>query len=105
MEQTRSFAGQAFALAGYAEILTRESAANDIDWRKLRGIDLANISVYDGVRKSMAQNLLRVLVPLDTPSDLESGSFKAEVETADAGEHRSDSEFHFVSSPEPQEPP
>jgi hypothetical protein len=91
--QAAAATSKARALSCAGHILAWESAADDIDGRKVSGSDVADIVEARRFRPVLGEDASAVLVPLDLPdSAAESGPFKAKLEPSDAREQRANSE-------------
>jgi hypothetical protein len=88
--KTRAGAGQSGSLAGGAEVLTGESAADDVDRREVFRADLADVLVAPRLGEVLGEDRSAVGVELDLPGDLHPRAFEPEVEAADSREERPD---------------
>ena len=94
-EEPRALALEAFAVPRDREVLAGEPAADDFDFamllQQLLLAHLGDVTVDLRVREPLAQNGLRLSVPLHAPRHFEPLVLEGLVEAADAGEQRADS--------------
>jgi hypothetical protein len=81
-EETGALTLEACSLAGNAEVLAREAAAEEVDGFGFC-VDCANIVIDGCVRPVSAQHSSAPLVDFGLPQDGHSGALKAEVEASD----------------------
>src|SRR5690606_18327516 len=93
--QAGTFAGNSCSLSGIANVLARESSADEIDWREIVSADFSHVSESDCIRPVSFKDPCRIVIHLDLPDCSHPCSLKAKFQASDTGKKRSDGQHCF----------
>ena len=77
-------------MAGDAEVLAREAAADEIDGREVVRADGLHVVVLRGVREFRGEQFATGRLALDVPRAAHPSAFESEVEAANPGKERAE---------------